>query len=85
MRIHLAYGVDITATVSCDDAFIWTGSLLTSPDWLVEMVEVGDAVVLSKQTKSIMINHRNGQTIADVGDLIYIKSNRNINVIRLDK
>ena len=81
MKITVTTG-SVTASITCSDCFIWDGVLKNAPDYIIDLVADGDAFVA--KAKHLVINHVNGQCIADVGDMIY-KQKQSYHVIRLDK
>lgn len=63
------------ATIPVDDCFIWTGTLKNAPEWLVDMVGEGDAMIGVK--KMLSIKYKNGYAQADPGDIV-IRINKDI-------
>lgn len=71
---------DQTLYRTCNDCFLWTGVLKQAPEWVIEMVADGHAIVQGK-TKSITFIVKDGYPIADIGDLV-ILDGKQIDVIR---
>jgi hypothetical protein len=67
---------------TCSNAYRWDGVLKNAPDWLIEFIEAGEAVVFRGDKALQFIDTKSGYPRAEVGDIIVLTENNYIDVIR---